>query len=339
MTKRTIRNIIIFCCLLITARLQAQDFQLSQYHAAPLFLNPASAGLFDGQYRFHLHTRSQWASTMTKSYQTNLISFDMPSTVDRNSNRLSFGAMIMNNRAGAGNFNILNFMLSGAYHYKLPASDDHNIAVGLQAGFMDKHINPDKFFFNSQYDPTSSGNINTGIESGEIFDATNVFQLDLNAGLIYFYSGSKRYHPFAGASIYHIIPPNESFYDETNKLPRRFVYNAGSKFFLNRQTAGIVQVLIMHQGNAKEIVPDLSVQHKLAGRKDYLLVGIASRIKDSYIVHMGYKYDQYTAQLSYDINTSGLSSYSRSRGGIEFSFTYEMKKKPVIPIPEICPVL
>ena len=57
--------IAVFSILLI-AKVQGQDFHLSQYDAAPMYLNPALVGQFDGQYRLHGHYRTQWGSVSTK---------------------------------------------------------------------------------------------------------------------------------------------------------------------------------------------------------------------------------------------------------------------------------
>lgn len=316
-----------------------QDYHLSQFFEAPVFANPSMTGLFDGKYRFHFHTRRQWNSLMSKPYQTNLLTFDMPLTTKQNSNRLSTGLMIMNNRAGAGNFNVLNVLASGAYYYKLPGSDKHNISIGAQIGFMNKSLNTDNLIFNSQYDPTSGGNFDSQIESGEIYMKKSLFMADLNAGAIYFFSGNSQFHPFLGISVFHIVPPKESFYDEKNTLPRRYTYNLGTKYFLSEKAIITFQSLIMHQVNASEFLFDLSMSYKMNGYKQYLLFGTSYRAKDASVVHLGYKYDRYSGRLSYDINASKLREYSSYKGGFEFSFTYELTKRPSIPIIESCPAL
>lgn len=322
-----------------TFRLAGQDFQLSQYHAAPMYLNPGLTGMFEGKYRAHMHTRSQWATTMTKSYQTNMVAFDMPVTIQSLSNRFSAGAMIMNNRAGSGGFNILNVILAGSYHYKFPGKDDHNISGGLQLGFMNKSIRMDKLIFNSQYDPAGMGNLNPEFDNGEIFSSNNVFLPDLNAGILYFYSGNSRFHPTGGVAILHIIPAKESFYDNDNALPRRFVYFAGTRIFINSSLYMSVQGMAMHQGNAKEFLFDLSGTYRMKEKKQYVTFGPAYRVKDALIFYFAYKYDRYTARISYDINNSTLSPYTRSRGGFEFSFTYELTKEPEAITVETCPLL
>ena len=86
----------------------AQDFQLSQYDANPLYLNPAMTGLRlndDWDYRFTLNYRGQKGNA-GKSNKTFACGFDMPFN-----NKFSFGQFIINNNSFNGAVNTFNFML------------------------------------------------------------------------------------------------------------------------------------------------------------------------------------------------------------------------------------
>ena len=62
--------IIIMLSFLYVSKLAAQDFHLSQYDAAPMFLNPALVGQFEGKYRVHGQYRTQWGSVSSKPFNT-----------------------------------------------------------------------------------------------------------------------------------------------------------------------------------------------------------------------------------------------------------------------------
>ena len=109
--KRKYFFIFIGLVVLLSAKTKAQDFHLSQYDAAPLFLNPALVGQFEGKYRVHGHYRTQWGSLSSKSYKTAAISFDMPF------DKFAFGGQILNRRAGAGDYNDLGILLNGGYSF------------------------------------------------------------------------------------------------------------------------------------------------------------------------------------------------------------------------------
>src|SRR6185369_15701385 len=97
------KHIIVFCVFAITL-VKAQDFHLSMYDAAPLFLNPAMTGLVEGKMRAHAQYRNQWNSVAYKPFTTALISFDMPK------GKWGFGGQVSNMRAGIGNYNVFQLL-------------------------------------------------------------------------------------------------------------------------------------------------------------------------------------------------------------------------------------
>jgi len=65
-----------FCAFSIT-EVEAQDPHFSQFNAAPLQLNPAMAGVYEGQFRVGINYRDQWGSVLGPvPYQTSNVSFD-----------------------------------------------------------------------------------------------------------------------------------------------------------------------------------------------------------------------------------------------------------------------
>jgi hypothetical protein len=60
---------IIILQLLFARTVMAQDFHLSQFHRAPLILNPAMTGFMLGKYRLGVNYRNQWGSVKSK-YET-----------------------------------------------------------------------------------------------------------------------------------------------------------------------------------------------------------------------------------------------------------------------------
>src|SRR3954469_25815536 len=50
---------------------QAQDIHFSQYNASPLLLNPATAGMNEGDYRAYANFRTQWMTVASgNTYRT-----------------------------------------------------------------------------------------------------------------------------------------------------------------------------------------------------------------------------------------------------------------------------
>src|SRR6218665_8491 len=125
--KRTKTYVTGLCALLLFSA-KAQDFHLSMYDAAPLFLNPAMTGLIDSKVRAHAHFRNHWNAVAYKPFTTALVSVDAPVK------KWGFGGQVSNMRAGIGNYNVFQLLGSAAYSIPLDGEKYHNLSLGLQAG-------------------------------------------------------------------------------------------------------------------------------------------------------------------------------------------------------------
>ncbi|MFH1321900.1 MAG: PorP/SprF family type IX secretion system membrane protein [Bacteroidota bacterium] len=331
----------LFCCLLLlhTVNCFSQDFHLSQYEASPLYLNPSMTGMFNGYYRAHAHYRNQWAS-VASPFVTTSASFDMPYK------EFGIGALILNDRAGAGNYNVLNFVISGAYDMSIGKYIHHHLSFGAQVGFIHKSVNMDKLSFHNQYTYTNNLGFDPGLPTGEVMDNTSIFIPEMNASMMYYYSNDmSRVNPYIGFSVFHLTQPNESFLGNTNKLPRRYVIHAGSKVNITPTIQVEPRFLAMNQKNAKELNMTIIVNYYYKAQDIWLFGGPTYRFfhfsefntSDAVIANIGLKYGNYIYRFSYDINTSSLSSISKGKGGFEFSVTYI--RKAISPPKPACPRL
>ncbi|MBK7817723.1 MAG: type IX secretion system membrane protein PorP/SprF [Sphingobacteriaceae bacterium] len=126
--KRKIKFTTVLLCALI-GRSIAQDFHLSMYDAAPIFLNPAMTGLIETKMRAHAHYRTQWSAIAFKPFTTALVSFDMPTKT-----KWSYGGQISNMRAGISNYNVLEVIGSGSYLLPLDKEKYHQLSLGMHLG-------------------------------------------------------------------------------------------------------------------------------------------------------------------------------------------------------------
>ncbi|MBK9191569.1 MAG: PorP/SprF family type IX secretion system membrane protein [Crocinitomicaceae bacterium] len=311
----------------------AQDFHLSQYDAAALNVNPGMTGVFKGEYRIHGHYRNQWLAVATKPFTTGLISFDM------NKGKWGFGGQIANFRAGVGGFNVVSVMPSAAYKISFGEKKHHFISVGAQVGFFQKSINSSSLTFANQYVKTNGGEFNTALSTNENFSGNGIFNLDINAGAMYYYADPKSMiNPFGGITVFHINNPQESFLGETNKLPIRPEGILGARVVVTPNISIIPKVFFQYQKEAMELTYAAQGQFYLANYDLFLLGGITYRNKDAAIVEFGAKYAKFIGRISYDINTSSLTNVSRGRGGSEFSLTYIFSTPNPNPVPT-CPRL
>ncbi|MFI5204300.1 MAG: PorP/SprF family type IX secretion system membrane protein [Flavobacteriales bacterium] len=241
-----------------------------------------------------------------------------------------FGAQIMNARAGIGNYNALQLILSAAYSIPLTANKAHNLSFGVQAGGTQKSVEYQLYTFNNQYITAQGGGFDNSLNTGENFASQRLIIPAANAGILYYYAKQQsKINPFIGLSSFNLLMPNESFFNANNKLPMRHYLHTGVRINITELFYLLPKVLIMRQGNANEQTLALDGGYYLKHGETYLLAGLVYRNKDAAILSLGAKKENYIAKISYDFNTSSLNPASSGRGGFEISFTYiKMKDKP-----------
>lgn len=311
--------------LFAAARLSAQDYHITQYETAPMYINPALTGMYFGEkgdYKISANYRSQWKSLTPKPFVTANLAYDMPYE------RYGMGAYIIDNKGGTGGFGTLNFMLSGAYRITKDPQNVHNLSAGLQLGVMYKSFNLSKFTFDNQYSPNSSTGFDTGLSHGENFDKTGIVRFDAALGVYYKYRDKdKKVHPFAGFSVYHVTKPDESFTDYESRLPMRFTIHGGSDIQASEKLKLVPGILFMSQAKALELNINTLGYYRIKDSDYDAVFGLGYRHKDAVMIHLGIKQKENVFRFSYDVNTSYLGNFSGNRGGFEFSLIYTGFKK------------
>ncbi|MBT4775124.1 MAG: PorP/SprF family type IX secretion system membrane protein [Crocinitomicaceae bacterium] len=328
--KRVLIVILIICSVTKT---KGQDFHLSMYDAAPVFLNPSMTGVFDGEWRIHTQYRTQWKAVNFKPYTTGLISFDMPYK------KWGFGAQLSNFRAGIGNYNAFQALASAAYTVPIDANKFHNISMGTQFGGTQKSIEYQLHTFDNQYTTTNGGGFDNTIDPSELFAGQSIVIPELNFGAMYYYSKQlSKFNPFIGFSAFNLLTPTETFFSGPNKLPMRFYTHAGVRVNVTEHIFVLPKILVMQQNTFREQTFAIDAGFYLHEAETYLLTGLVYRNRDAISVSVGARKSHYIAKVSYDFNTSTLRPFSTGRGGFEISFTY-MKQNYKPKEGKICPRL
>lgn len=314
-------RIYLLSILIAFSGLKAQDFHLSLYDAAPLFLNPAMTGLIETKLRVHAHFRNQWNVIAYKPFTTTLVSFDIPK------GKWGFGGQISNMRAGAGNFNVLQVLGSAAYSVPVDKEKYHNLSLGLQIGFTQKRIEYQLLTFDSQWTTANGGSFDNSMASGENFSGNTQFQEVVNFGALYYYGKQQtRFNPFFGLSAFNLTKPKESFLGGDNRLPRRFYFNPGIRINVSEIFYVIPKLLIYAQSKIIQQTYALDAGYYFKGEKFYALTGYLFRKNDASVIYIGLRKDNYIFKIAYDFNISTLRGVTKSRGAYELSFTWLGKK-------------
>lgn len=334
--KKTTRmkNILLTIAVAISGgSIYAQDYHLTHYDAAKIYLNPAMTGMFDGYYRIHANYRNQWSAIGDYPFQTAAIAFDMPVK------RYGWGAQLMNNRAGIGQFNELSITLSGAYDLQCDKANIHHVAFGMSVTGMQKSVNMGKLTWDNQYAMAQNG-FDVSIASGESSASMERdYNMMINVGALYYYAKEgSRVNPFIGFSASNLNQPNESFFGFTSKLPIHYVLHTGARVGITERLVLNPRLLYMKQTNAQEFIYGLLANIYLPEQEAYLICGPTFRAKDAAIFELGLKMGQFTYRLSYDVNISTLKPATNNRGGLEFSLIYIAKRRVSVVAPN-CPRL
>jgi len=318
----------------------AQDIHFSQFWAAPLHVNPAQTGFFDGVARLSAQHRTQWKA-ISKPYQTFSSSIDLPMIKRPYRQEVyGFGTNVYRDVAGDSDFGTTQFNLSFSYIKSLNRRNNSFLSFGLQAGAAQRTINYSELHFDEQF---HNGRFNPNTGNTENFARENFIFGDVSAGLNWVYQPRNRQMWNFGAAIFHLNKPKQSlFNDDDVRLDMKIIGTANTSINLDKDIVLNPMIITSFQGTYKEIV--------LGGVTKYILdkdpltytslnFGVFYRVADAAYIMMGGEYLRFNFGISYDINMSRLKVASRYRGGWEISISYIFDRYKPRKIKELpCPI-
>ncbi len=210
--KRKI-SLFILINLLLTCGISAQDFDFSQWYNNPTYYNPAYVGLTTG-----LKARFTYRRQMVKipaSFRTYSFSVDI---AERNlPGAGGIGLIVDNHSANQGMVNqtIVGLMPS----VRVPIAEYMVMQLGVQVAWVQKRINWDNLIFPDQLDPRYGNIYPTSFVEP---NANKISYPDFSAGMIFQFKGNN-VSGVVGAALFHLTRPNESFYQGTAPLNRKWV--------------------------------------------------------------------------------------------------------------------
>ncbi len=309
--------------------LNAQDVHFSQFHQAPLWLNPALGGVSKGDARIIVNYRNQWQS-VTKPFQTFGGSFEINTPSFGRCDYFNIGLSVISDRAGDSNFQTTFGHLSLSFQKSLSGSGKKNyLGIGLLVGGNQTRFDPSKLFFDNQF---NGADFDTGLSSGENFARTSYFNFDIGAGLSWNFVPNEILGFTAGAAMYHLNQPNVSFLgDDGETLYVRSSLHASAYIRFGEDSPLSVhpRVVGQFQGPHREINVGALIGYALEPQNIdeglVLYLGGYMRFQDAVSPIVKIEYKQLSAGFSYDLNISKLSQASNYNGAMEFSVIYTPK--------------
>jgi type IX secretion system PorP/SprF family membrane protein len=338
---RTIRNLVLLTLTALSATLSAQDIHYTMFDMAPLNLNPALSGAYEGTFRLGGIYRDQWNGVNgVNGYRTPSLYIDAPLfRVFGQSDWIGGGLSFLDDKAGSASLQRTNIMLSLAYHVPLTRSRKVYLSVGAQGGFVQNRIDASKL----RYEDALRGNVPTT----DVLQNTNVSYADFAGGaLLNVVMNSKLNFNF-GFSTQHISGPKINFTSRPENLARRFIAHTQWNIDLNHKFSLLPQGYYQFQAKAQEMnLQTLLGIHLNPARDMTFLVGGGYRltpsdwgIGDAAIARLGFNWKGFKAGLSYDFTSSGLQKALGRTDALEVALCYTAKIYPrqVLPARIICP--
>ncbi len=311
---------LLFSVLFLTTFVKAQDIHLSQFNAAPITLNAANTGNFDGQFRVTTNYRNQWAS-VSAPYVTGIVSADF-TLLKKKKNFFGLGLTGIDDRSGTGELTNRKIYCSAAYHIHIGKSDTpkHYIHIGIQGGYINRTININKLVFANQYDPTTHTFSNVSDESFNANSNSNYY--DLNVGAVWTSTFSKKFSMQGGVNFMHINNPKEMYLVFNSKTVSVVgsIVHALAQVNLNDKVSLSPTVLLMNYPTSSELTFGSSLNYSLDNFSIYC--GAYYRANDAVIGLLGLQCKKVRLGFSYDINVSPLHAATNYNGAFELSLAY-----------------
>lgn len=294
----------------------AQDHIYSQFFNAPVYLNPALNGEFNGSFRVNMIYRNQWtAISGDLNYMSTSLDYQLP----------NFGGAVglLFNSSSEGTAYLKKNNIAGIYSYSV-GTDGFTASFGLQAGITNRKLDFSKLVFSDQLDPRLGFDGGASMAESPYNDSKYYF--DAGSGVNFIIGNAM-----VGASMLHLNKPDESFTGSKVYTPVRTAVHASYRYALNGDdpyddegTFLIPSVVYYKQAQATSVSAGMQFKYRGVnagawfrsngkGQTDSfvfsLIFDIFTNSYKNQKLRLGVSHDATTNKLNYS-NTSGTSEVS-----------------------------
>lgn len=298
----------------------AQDHIYSQFFNAPVYLNPALNGQFNGDLRLNMIYRNQWSTIPGDlTYLTASIDYQIP--------QFGGGIGLMFNRSNEGTAYLTKNSVSSTYSYSI-GSDAYILSFGVQAGIANNKIDQTKLIFYDQID-AGMGFIPGSSSAITNLQYNNRFYFDSGAGINLVLGNLM-----LGGAVQHLNRPDVSFTGSKSLLALRTTAHGSYRISLgdsDYESDGsyIIPSVVVYEHNKS-----VSMSGGLQFKRQSMNAGVWYRSNkrdgnDALVVSLifdlftnSYKDEKIRIGISHDATTSKLN-YANTSGTTEGSLSYE----------------
>lgn len=251
--NRNLKSILLACtALLFCIQGRAQDFQFSQFYAAPLYLNPALTGISQ-ETRIGMVYRKQWPGLAYQftAYTAYLdhYSFDYNSGVGLSVSSFSEEFLKLNTTE-----------VSGYYAYNLQLSERANFQLGTQISYIQKRGTLENLLFGDQIDVLNQTTLPSSADAVGGLEPFSYFSVGLGGVLTW----DKLW---VGISVHHLNRPNIAFYVRDGQTQHWPKYSAQAGY-----TIPLEEPEFWEEGSGKFV--HLMANYKRQGPFQFVDVGL-----------------------------------------------------------------
>jgi type IX secretion system PorP/SprF family membrane protein len=332
------KGIFIFFSCLTLIKTSAQDIHLSQFWANPLYLNPAQAGLFDGDYRVAAAYRNQWRAVPVNYNTLSFCGDTRFNHVFSQQGTIGVGLVFNNDVSGDSHYSINQAYIPLSYIQTFKSDTNLSLSLGISPGVSNIAFKTNKLTYDNQFNGDA---YDASLPSGENYPLQSKTYFDIGTGLAFQYKLKDKGYISAGTSLSHLTRPNVSFFksEGVNLYSKSNTY-VSVKYPFKEVLYINLDAMFEKQGPFHETILASRIGYVL-NKEDNISVnaGLSARLGDAFIVLMGMDYKSYRFGLAYDVNTSNFQAATNKRGAIEVCLLYIIKKPPVFaPKKRSCPV-
>lgn len=319
----------------------SQDVHFSQFDAAPLYFNPAQAGLFDCDQRIIGNYKGQWST-----YNSIMISYDQPIP------KFSFaggyfgaGALLIADYAGETSYGNTLLKLMPAYHSDvIPGT--LKLSAGLDIMMNVMSIDESKVLLPGGIDPIT-GAPSAGVD----FDNPTRFYADLGLGLNGVYQLRPDLPINGGVTFFRLFGSGGGGIasDYVHPNYRRYSLNANSAIPVSQSIVLLPSAMYLRQKLNQQLNFGSFVQFMMQDKTpllDAIYLGVWHRYGDAVIV--GFAFDKPVSStlnmnlgISYDVTVSSFRASDKWQNtknvgtdSFEISIKFTNCRMPVIVNPQ-----
>jgi len=274
--KKALASIILLS--LLAVRVHSQDVHFSQFDAAPLFFNPALAGLIDCNNRIIGNFKSQWAT-----YNSAMISYDQGiAKLTTARSKFGLGGFVNVDYAGATSYGNTLVELTPAYHFQAVPSK-LTFSLGLAAMFNYNTINQDKVRLPNAIDPITG----EPIAGGNDLENASQFYWDLGAGVNAQYKVKSEFPINVGFAMKRLLGNGGGLENKSTDNYRRFSINSNAIIPINKVASFLPSLIYLQQNRYNELNFGTYFKYNIAQYTkilDAVYVGVWYRWNDAVIM-------------------------------------------------------